>query len=118
MAQASPRGAAALLRLCVQNLTVQLGLPGKNLNDDIGELVARGLDPEVRISLDAVRVIGNNAVHPLQMDIHDDHETAVFLFDLVNFITDQMITHPKKRQKLFDSLPEGAKAAISKRDSG
>lgn len=115
--QHSPRGAAALLRLCVQKLVVQLGLPGKNLNDDIGELVRRGLDPDVGMALDTLRVVGNNAVHPLEMDLRDDQVTAVALFEVINFIADQMITRRKKLQTLFEKLPEGARSAIQKRDA-
>jgi hypothetical protein len=115
---ASPRSAAALLRLCVQNLCVQLGLPGQNLNGDIGELVKRGLNPDVQRALDALRVIGNNALHPLEMDLRDDRETAVSLFGLINFIAEQMVTNPKKLARVFDLLPPGAKDAIKKRDGG
>jgi hypothetical protein len=45
----SPRGAAALLRLAIQNLMKTLRQPGRNLNDDIGALVRKGnLDPKVQ----------------------------------------------------------------------
>lgn len=115
--QQSPRAAAALLRLCIQKLTRQLGLPGKNINDDISALVQRGLNPEVQQALDIVRVVGNNAVHPSEIHLSDDKSTANALFELVNFIADQMISFPKKRAAMFASLPSGALSGISKRDA-
>jgi hypothetical protein len=112
----SPRGAAALVRLCLQNLCVALGEPGKNINDDIGALVKKGLPAQVQKALDTVRVFGNSAVHPSEIDLKDDPETVTALMGLVNFISDQMIGQPKKLETLFGQLPPGTQAAIAKRD--
>lgn len=112
----SPRGAAALLRLCIQKLCVALGEKGKNLDDDIGSLVGKGLNPLVQKSLDVVRVIGNEAVHPGTIDLKDDRDTALRLFDLINVISDQMITNPKNIEKMYDKLPESKKKAIEARN--
>lgn len=113
----SPRGAAALLRLVVQKLCKHLGMPGHNINDDIKALVQeRNLSEMVQQALDAIRVFGNNAVHPGELQLEDDTETAIVLFDMINIIVDEMISKPNKARALFDRLPSGAKAAIAKRD--
>lgn len=112
----SPRGAAALLRLCIQKLCAHLGEKGKRIDDDIGSLVKKGLNPVVQRSLDIVRVIGNEAVHPGVIDLNDDRTIAISLFDLVNTITDQMISHPKKVNELYAKLPDDKRRAIEKRD--
>jgi len=112
----SPRGATALLRLAIQKLCKQLGEEGKNINDDIANLVKKGLSPMIQQSLDVVRVIGNNAVHPGQIDLKDDVVIANKLFNLVNIIAQVMISQPKEIEKLYGGLPENQKKAIEKRD--
>jgi predicted naringenin-chalcone synthase len=112
----SPRGACALLRLAVQKLCSELGESGTNINDDIAALVQKGLSVEVQQALDSLRVIGNNAVHPGEMDLTDDTETASALFELLNFIVEDRISQPKKREEIFAKLPAKAVAAIQRRD--
>lgn len=112
----SPRAAAALLRLAVQKLMVPLGEKGKNINDDIGALVARGLPRQVQQALDFCRVIGNNAVHPGEIEINDTPEIAHNLFAMLNFIVEDRITRPKHIQSLYDQLPEAARKGIAARD--
>lgn len=112
----SPRGAAALIRLCIQKLCEHLGQPGKNINDDIASLVKSGLDSRIQKALDAVRVIGNNAVHPGSIDLRDDRATAESLFRLLNVIAEKMISEPKHVDEVYDKLPPTAKKAIEERD--
>lgn len=114
----SPRSAAALLRQAVQRLCKNLGEKGRNIDEDIASLVSKGLDPRVQKALDVVRVVGNNAVHPGQIDLKDDRATAEKLFGLVNLIADIMISQPKHIDAMFGDLPEGARKAIEKRDAG
>lgn len=112
----SPRGAAALVRLGIQKLCKHLGQPGKNINDDIKALVADGLDSRVQMALDVVRVVGNNAVHPGQIDLKDDRAIAESLFGLLNLIVEKMISEPKHVNEVYAALPEEARKAIEERD--
>ncbi len=112
----SPRGAAAIIRLCIQNICAELGQSGRNINDNIREMVAGGLDIRVQRALDAVRVIGNNAVHPGQIDLKDDRATAESLFRLLNLIAEKMISEPKHVDEVYSKLPPEVLAAIAKRD--
>jgi hypothetical protein len=112
----SPRAAAALLRLALQKLCKQLGEKGENINDDIKNLVTKGLNPLVQKSLDTLRIAGNNAVHPGEIDLFEEPERVVKLFDLINFIAAKMITEPKEIEGFYDSLPRESLAAIEKRD--
>jgi Domain of unknown function (DUF4145) len=112
----SPRGSAALLRLAIQKLCAALGEKGKNIDDDIASLVKKGLSPLVQQALDAVRVIGNEAVHPGTLDLKDDRDTATKLFDLVNIIAEQMISNPKHVKEIYEKIPEDKRKAIERRD--
>ncbi len=115
--QVSPRGAVALLRLAVQKLMVALGQPGKNINADIGALVSEGLPKRVQQALDTLRVTGNNAVHPGQIDLTDNRDTAVALFGLMNYIVEQQITQAKEQDAIYEALPESSLSQIEKRDA-
>lgn len=112
----SPRGAAALLRLVLQKLMIELGEPGKDINKDIGNLVKKGLPEEVQQALDIVRVIGNESVYPGELDLQDDQETALQLFELINFIIEERISRKKRITSLFSRLPEGKLKGIEVRD--
>lgn len=112
----SPRAAAAILRLSLQKLCVQLGEKGENINSDIKSLVAKGLNPLVQKSLDALRITGNNAVHPGEINLSEDPDRVLKLFGLINFIADKMITEPKEIESFYDDLPSGALEAVEKRD--
>ena len=113
----SPKASAALLRLCIQRLVIELGCKGKNLNDDIGALVEQGLPTEVQQALDICRVIGNESVHPGEINVNDTPEIANKLFTMINFIVEDRITKPKELKELYESLPERKLKQIEQRDN-
>jgi hypothetical protein len=118
VAEDSPRAAAALLRLSLQQLLQELGSTERNLDDAVGNLVATGkLPAQLQQAMDSLRVIGNNAVHPGEIDLNENPELVAPLFDLVNMIVDFMIAEPRRVAELFSRLPQGALDAIERRDS-
>lgn len=114
----SPKGAAALLRLALQHLLCDLGKGGKNINNDIKELVESGLSPKIQQALDLLRVVGNNAVHPGQIDLDDNNDVAMRMFHILNFIADELITKPKELDFLYtEIIPEETRNHIAQRDA-
>lgn len=114
----SPRASAALLRLAVQMICKEKGLPAKDdLNADIGTLVKNGLPTQIQQSLDLVRVVGNNAVHPGQIVIEDNKDHIENFFGLVNLIVDVLIVQPAKVSAMFNTLvPPAQMQQIAARD--
>lgn len=112
----SPKASAALLRLAIEKLMPILGANG-NLNTAIGNLVNEGLPQRVQQALDIVRVIGNNAVHPGQINIDDNKETALTLFRLINLVIEKTVTEERMVDEIYSTLPENQKQAIERRDN-
>ncbi len=95
---------------------VELGEKGENINADIKSLVAKGLPIQVQQAFDYCRVVGNNAVHPGEINLNDSPEMGQHLFNMINFIVEDRITRPHHIAALYGKLPETAREAIEKRD--
>lgn len=111
----SPKAAAALLRLALQHLMIELGEKGKNIHEDINSLIDKGLDESVSKIMHALRIIGNESVHPGTISVDDDPEMAEGLFDILNQVVEEMITRPRKREELWNKLPQSKKAPVEKK---
>lgn len=112
----SPRAAAALLRLAADALASDLAPAASTLDAKIGEIHRSGLLPDHVVgALDVVRVTGNNAVHPGEIDA-DDPSVVAALFGLLNQIVEYAVSLPAQTNALVESLPPGARAAIDKRN--
>ena len=121
VASLSPRSAAALLRLCtemlVQHLCRESSINYRDLNQGIGELVQLGLPVQMQQALDTLRVVGNDAVHPGQINFDDDSETVMSLFGFLNLIANDRITQPREIENLYSKLPAQKLQGIEDRDN-
>ena len=113
--QDSPRGACALLRLALQKLMIHLG-EDKNLDKAIKSLIDnKKIDETLQKALDSVRVIGNNAVHPNELVLKDNHEIAIALFKIVNYIAKNILSDKKEIEEIYSLLPESSKRENSEK---
>jgi hypothetical protein len=64
----SPKASAALSRRCLQHLLTEIAkAKGKDLFDQIEDVIQNGkLSSQISENLDAVRVVGNFAAHPIK----------------------------------------------------
>jgi hypothetical protein len=116
--EASPRGAAALLRLAIEKLCKELEVSEESLKDDIAFFVREDVDARVQKVLDAARIIESNAVRAGQIGLGDDRATAETLSGLVNLICEKMIMEPRHLQAMYTKLREGARTAMEQRAQG
>lgn len=87
------------------------------MNSKIADLVSKGLPVRIQQMLDSVRVIGNNAVHPGEIDLSDNAQLASSLLKFINLIVENQISQPKKINEIYNNLPESNLKSIKKRDS-
>lgn len=109
---ASPRAAAALLRLCVQKLCQELLGKKGDIHKQIGELVEKGLPPRVLKAFDTIRIFGNESVHPGTVNLNDTPEVALALFSLLNMAVRHCITEEKELEAIRALTPEAKRREI------
>jgi hypothetical protein len=56
-----------------------------------------------------IRVYGNDGGHYRELDLSDDKETALILFDSINFIVSSVITQQLNAEKLLKNNPKAKK---------
>lgn len=114
----SPKGSCAILRLALQILCDRLVNKPENTPVDkaIAELVKNGLPVAIQQAMDTVRIVGNEAVHPGQINVDDNKEIAYTMFKLMNFIVEKMIVEPKNIEAIYMTMPEKKIEAIKDRD--
>ncbi|WP_179951991.1 DUF4145 domain-containing protein [Bacillus sp. FDAARGOS_235] len=103
----SPKSACALLRLAVEKLLI-VGLkcpPRNSVNDNIKLLHKEGkLSEPIDKALNAVRLVGNAAVHAGKIDLDDKPEYAYTLFGLLNYIVDDLISRPARAEAFLKTI--------------
>ena len=90
-----PRGAAALTRVCIQNMMPLLKENAKNLDENISSLVRKGLEVEIQQAMDALQVVRKNPSQTTEVDLKEENEAAkIFLTSLRQILKRRMLkTH-------------------------
>ncbi|MCU4831884.1 DUF4145 domain-containing protein [Bacillus cereus] len=103
----SPKSACALLRLAVEKLLIEgLNCPPKNsVNNNIKLLKEEGkLSEPIEHALNAVRLVGNAAVHAGKINLDDKSDYAYTLFGLLNYIVDDLISRPARAEAFLKTI--------------
>ncbi len=117
--QLSPRGASAILRLALQKLCNRLAGQDekKKIDGAIKKLVENGLPSTLQKAMDTVRIVGDEAVHPGEINIDDNKELAIMMFKLINIIIEKMIVEPNEIENLYNLMPDSKLEGIKNRDN-
>lgn len=114
----SPRSAAVLLRLCLQQLLEHLGFKGTIFNMIAEATTKLHLPEHIQQFMDVTRHYGNEAAHEseLTLNLEEQQENVQYMFEIINEIAQHSITLPKKSQQAYNRLPENVRKSIEKRN--
>src|SRR6516225_5737683 len=87
----SPRGAIALMRVCIQKLMPLLKQDSENLNDSMSSLVRKGLEVEIQQAMEVLQVLGNDPAQPTSLDTQEDKEMALRFVDSLKAILERRV---------------------------
>ena len=117
--QLSPKGSCAILRLALQILCNRLAGQDekKKIDGAIKKLVENGLPSTLQKAMDTVRIIGDEAVHPGEINIDDNKDFAITMFRLINIIIEKMIVEPQEIDDRYNLMPSNKLEGIEHRDN-
>jgi hypothetical protein len=93
-----PRGAAALTRVCIQNMMPLLKENAKNLDENISSLVRKGLEAEIQQAMDVLQVVRKNPSQTTEVDLKEENETAKKFFNSLEGILERrMLKKPGEK---------------------
>jgi hypothetical protein len=111
----SERSAAAMLRLCLEKLCrYLLNCSDKSirLKKLLEDLRPNGLTDALYRMLHACRIVGNDSVHPGEMDPEDAKLIVNHSFDVINEMVDLLIGKPKRQAELWNKIPESKRCEV------
>ncbi len=110
----SPRAAAALLRMCVENLCKKL-TGKKKFDAAMAELERQGIPSKISMAMDVVRSNGNEVLHAGRLYGEDDDANVATLFGLVASIVNWAITEKNQLAELYLQIPQDKRKHIEER---
>jgi hypothetical protein len=88
-----PRGATALMRVCIQKLVPLLEDNGKELNQRVSSLVRKGLEMEMQQAKEVLQVLRTDPVQLSQLESQADKETALRFLDSLKEVLERRMSH-------------------------
>ena len=114
VSSASPRAAAALLRMCIEGLCKKI--TGVNSFDKaVAALQEQRIPVEIQLAMDVIRQNGNEVLHAGQLYGEDDAATVGMLFKLANAVVAWAITERRELRDLYNQIPEAKRKHLEER---
>jgi hypothetical protein len=87
-----PRGATALMRVCIQKLVPLLEDSGKDQSQRIDSLVRKGLEMEIEQSTEVLRVLRGDSAQLNPLESQADRETALRFLDSLKAVLERRMS--------------------------